>query len=116
MSTRATYKIIENHVTTTFYIHHDGYPAGAAVYFQAMLDYNCEAPNAGMADRFIRANARAELADGHDAHGDTDYQYTIKVEGDNDKIKMNYYRCQGASQPKATWLADFILNELSTVK
>lgn len=83
MSTRATYKID----FTTFYIHHDGYPEGAAEYFEAALKFRdtCDidrAPNASFADDFMRANDRAELTESHDAHGDTEYRYTVTTAGD----------------------------------
>ena len=38
-------------------------------------------PNGGLAERFIRANERAEITSGHDEHGDTDYQYSISSKG-----------------------------------
>jgi len=79
MSTRATYKID----FTTFYIHHDGYPEGAAEYFAAALDpsnrVEDRAPNASLADDFIRANSRAELTESHQTHGDTEYRYTVRT-------------------------------------
>lgn len=82
MSTRATYKIDG----TTFYIHHDGYPEGAAEYFKNALEWPDRAPerapNATFADDFIRANLCAELTPGHDAHGDTEYRYTVTTAGD----------------------------------
>lgn len=82
MSTRATYQI----EFTTIYIHHDGYPDGAAMYFrnafQQRLVQDDRAPNATFADDFIRANDRAELTPSHDSHGDTEYRYTVKVTGD----------------------------------
>jgi hypothetical protein len=57
----------------TVYIHHDGYPSGAASYFysMALLD------KGGLVERFIRANDGASLTPSHDAHGDTEYQYTV---------------------------------------
>jgi hypothetical protein len=76
MSTRATYEM-DGH---TFYIHHDGYPSGAAQYFRNAVEFTPEAPNASFADCFIKANARAELTGSHDTHGDTDYQYTITTD------------------------------------
>lgn len=40
------------------------------------------APNATFADDFMRANDRAELTPSHDAHGDTEFRYTVRTEGD----------------------------------
>jgi hypothetical protein len=76
MSTRATYQFLKPHTPTiTTYIHHDGYPEGAADYFVAALE---KAPFRNVsAEAFIRANDGAEIVESHDAHGDTLYRYTI---------------------------------------
>lgn len=84
MSTRATYEIREGGNSHTFYIHHDGYPAGAAVYFQNMLKAN----GASLASRFIRGNERAEFTAGHEAHGDTEFKYTLTRTGE--KLFITY--------------------------
>lgn len=81
MSTRATYQFISNgmhrpHTEVTFYIHHDGYESGAALYFWNM--HHCKNKHGGLAERFLRANDRAELTDGHDSIGDTQYRYTLR--------------------------------------
>jgi len=77
MSTRATYEIDG----TTFYIHYDGYPTGAATYFMSALEYIVEdkprAINSGFKDIFIRANELAEITESHATHADTEYRYTI---------------------------------------
>tara|TARA_R110002020_G_scaffold289133_1_gene504589 strand:- start:315 stop:701 length:387 start_codon:yes stop_codon:yes gene_type:complete len=71
MSTRATYQFIPADQTfrpiITLYIHHDGYPAGAAEYLSGV-----ETP-----EQFIRRNRQAEITDSHDTHEDTEYRYTI---------------------------------------
>jgi len=74
MSTRATYKFVSERRgagSHTAYIHHDGYPTGAAGYLtnqgRAISDINT----------FIRANEQAEMTQDHDSHADTDYRYTI---------------------------------------
>lgn len=79
MSTRATYRFVDDGRDVTFYIHHDGYPSGAAAYFQAMIDNegSMESCNHGLAEVFFRANERAEFTKGHDWHGDTEYRYTV---------------------------------------
>ena len=80
MATRATYQFNSKNpeVTTTVYIHYDGYPQGSAYYFyQTLLD-----PSSGnLATQFIKANNQAEITKSHEAHGDTEWQYTI--DGDN---------------------------------
>ena len=78
MSTRATYQFVANPdrllPAITFYIHHDGYLEGAAAYFKAaMLNWT----GGGLPERFLRANDRAEFARDHQAHGDTEYRYTV---------------------------------------
>ena len=75
MATRATYKFADkNDATTTIYIHYDGYPQGAAVYFNQLLTN----PSKGnLATQFIRANPNAEITASHNAHGDTEFQYDI---------------------------------------
>jgi hypothetical protein len=76
MATRATYQFIsEWSGTHTAYIHHDGYPEGAAQYLFKEIDggdvmiFNINA--------FIRHNRKAEMTASHEIHGDTEYRYTI---------------------------------------
>lgn len=80
MSTRATYEIDG----TTFYIHYDGYPTGAAEYFMTALQYIVDdkprAINSGFKDIFIKANKNAEITESHDAHLDTNYRYTVTTD------------------------------------
>ena len=88
MATRATYQIDD----FTFYSHWDGYPSGAAARFWNMVDAMTqpetgdrskiaalENRRGGAAFAFIRGNMDAEPTDGHDAHGDTEYRYTVKT-------------------------------------
>ena len=78
MSTRATYQIDNE----TFYIHHDGYPQGAAEYFAAALELKHKLPNLSFKEAFQYANERAEPTPRHDSHGDTEYQYTVDTRCD----------------------------------
>jgi hypothetical protein len=71
MSTRATYLVNGQ----AFYIHYDGYPAGAAHYFASML--SLENTRGGWPCMFLRANDQAEFTSGHDDHGDTDFRYDL---------------------------------------
>lgn len=83
MSTRATYLLSTddwNNQMICFYIHSDGYPAGAAYYFWQM--HLCKNNRSGYAGRFIRANGSAEFTICHESHDDTEYQYTIGEKGD----------------------------------
>lgn len=89
MSTRATYEIEGR----TFYIHHDGYPEGAASYFYNMVTaltavnpksesfdiFNHRMCRGGLEFAFIRGNGNAEPTENHDAHGDTEYRYTVST-------------------------------------
>jgi len=83
MSTRATYEFQatkriyrdgqnwHDAPDITLYVHHDGYLAGAA----AKLDF--DGAICTTAESFIRHNAKAEITDSHDSHGDTDFRYTV---------------------------------------
>lgn len=90
MGTRATYRFVNTksgypQPKTTIYIHWDGYPEGAAVYFYQML----LADGKGMAEQFIIGNAElAEITGSHELHGDTQYQYTIDGTGPAAMLKM----------------------------
>lgn len=89
MSTRATYQFERTSFTptVTIYCHYDGYREGAAQYFLAMLESNGKG---GWADKFIKGNAdQSELTMGHDAHGDTDYRYTVSKAGNDLILKVH---------------------------
>ena len=79
MATRATYSFKSQYgAKTTIYIHFDGYPQGAALYFNQMLT----SPSKGdLATQFIRANASAEITKSEDSHGDTEFHYEIEGDG-----------------------------------
>jgi hypothetical protein len=94
MSTRATYQFIDKrkYAATskpiTVYIHYDGYPEGAASYFYNML-CDTEVSNGYaswrgcLATRFIRANPLAEITESHEAHGDTEWRYSLVLHDDS---------------------------------
>lgn len=99
MATRATYKFVGNNrqPTVTFYIHHDGYPQGAAAHLRDAALAACKGT---MAEKFLRANEHAELTYDHDQHGDTDYRWTIdgsqitgQVRCVNEKRQETYRGC-----------------------
>lgn len=75
MSTRANYIFKSGRKTlTTFYIHYDGYPEGAASYFQNALilgNGKIDSP-----DLFLRANENCEISD---IHGDIEYLYEFNI-------------------------------------
>jgi hypothetical protein len=76
MATRATYTFT-GEVTVHTYIHYDGYPQGAANYFQNMLDVFGKELRGGAAEQFIRANKLAQFTSHWDDHGDTEYHYEV---------------------------------------
>ncbi|MFG7180681.1 hypothetical protein ACGYQ5_14230 [Burkholderia pseudomallei] len=77
MSTRATYTFVLPYGgNVTMYIHHDGYPEGAARY---LLAAHLSESRGSLADRFHRANDRAELMVGEP--GDAQYAYAIHSDG-----------------------------------
>ena len=77
MGTRATYEFChELHGTQTFYIHWDGYPEGAAMYFRQMFEFNQW--GASLAAKFFRGNPTAEFTQCKEAHGDTEYHYVVE--------------------------------------
>lgn len=77
MSTRATYQIGDGFGIATIYIHHDGYPSGAAVYFEAARELAKTYERVSFLASFLWANKKAELTAAHDAHGDTEYRYDV---------------------------------------
>jgi hypothetical protein len=81
MSTRATYKFLveaSSSQLACFYIHHDGYPEGAAQYLMNIFKKNGEETrNAVYADKFYRNNPGARLTQNHQYHTDTEYCYDI---------------------------------------
>lgn len=78
MATRATYGFPDRGITV--YIHHDGYPEGAAAYFtECILKDNKVTP-----EGLIR-HCEGIITDSHDQHGDTEYRYNIL---DNDTVEI----------------------------
>ena len=79
MSTRATYLFTNNSMAAEdvcIYIHHDGYPIGAAEYFKKALII-AKTDRRPILEAFIAANTGAQITRSHDTHGDTEYRYTI---------------------------------------
>ncbi len=118
MSTRATYQILDQ----TFYVHHDGYPTGAAQKFVQMVaamtvpserECGCiESRRGGYPFAFIRGVMAAEPTEGHDAHGDTEFQYTLMLGvAQRPLIKVVDVRNKRSfTKPLAFWLADMRAN------
>lgn len=104
MSTRANYEFYANgKLQTRFYIHHDGYPRGAAGYFhKALLKNGGHALHSYIVDAFYRANEGCELSPNQ--HGDIEYLYqydveleiltAIKIDGYWDEDKQDYIKSE----------------------
>lgn len=77
MSTRATYTFSNTALAgedVTVYIHHDGYPMGAAEYFRKAMNEKLDSGKPFL-ESFITANRGAMITRNHEAHGDTEYRY-----------------------------------------
>ncbi len=100
MSTRATYRVKEygneGSLLQHFYIHHDGYPEGAAEYFKELVS-NLEKLVDGPLSTCTRCRPGkvicafgmingAEFTGDHFSHGDTEYCYDIFL----DKKEMTF--------------------------
>ena len=80
MATRATYTFVDliRKLTTTAYIHYDGYDFGAAEYLDKMLTLSADKKYfGGYFEQFIRANPKAEIVKDPKDHIDTEYHYKI---------------------------------------
>jgi len=84
MATRATYRIAcGNKAELTVYIHWDGYPEGAADYFDRALNLYENPRGSELLEKasfeacFLIANPKAEVTRSHESHGDTEYRYDV---------------------------------------
>lgn len=90
MATRATYRFDDQrgikdrqYERVDIYIHHDGYPAGAAEYFKIALDAKRESsissgnPRRGLLESFLTGNKRSEITHNYTKHKDTEYHYIL---------------------------------------
>ena len=92
MSTRANYEFYANgNLEARFYIHHDGYPQGAAGYFhKALLKNNGYSLHSYFIDAFYKANEGCEISPR--LHGDIEYLYKYDVELEIlTVIKIDFY-------------------------
>ena len=112
MSTRANYIFKSGRKTlATFYIHHDGYPEGAAEYFHKALIYGngkIDSP-----DTFFRANDACEISG---IHGDIEYLYELDV--NTQKIKIYKIVFTETGNEKSLYIADdlyMFINRYSVV-
>lgn len=94
MSTRAVYSFATDIGEQHIYIHHDGYPEGAAMYFYGMLLQAVEVipvklfyyspfdeNRGGNYFNFIRANSMAEPTSDWRDHGDLEFRYELDANG-----------------------------------
>ena len=112
MSTRANYIFKSGRKTlATFYIHHDGYPEGAAEYFHKALIYGNGKINSP--DTFLRANDACEISD---IHGDIEYLYELDV--NTQKIKIYKIVFTETGNEKSLYITDdlyMFINRYSVV-
>lgn len=110
MSTRANYIFLKNNISLCIaYIHYDGYPAGAANYFQkALLLGDGRIDNPG---EFLRANPEAELCS--DTHGDIEYLYTFDIDRQTILAEEIYYT-KGGRQRKRFMLEESIYDFINS--
>ena len=92
MATRAVYEFFgkNDQGLLSVYIHYDGYPEGAAMYFKKALDqtpnylkaeneYEHEMHGNQFITNFIRYNEYAEITRGSEIHLDLEYVYKISI-------------------------------------
>lgn len=112
MSTRANYIFKSGRKTlATFYIHHDGYPEGAAEYFHKALIYDNGKINSP--DAFLRANDACEISC---IHGDIEYLYVFDIQTQKLKVFKVYFTETG--NEKSLYIVDDIymfINRYSVV-
>ena len=98
MSTRAVYGFKDQRDTHHVYVHHDGYPTGAASKFEATLESKLawELPRFEadeFAASFVAANKKSQggvrLTHGPEQHGDIEYYYLVSQK--NDVLMIDAY-------------------------
>lgn len=112
MSTRANYIFKSGRKTlATFYIHHDGYPEGAAEYFHKALIFDNGKINSP--DVFLRANDACEISD---IHGDIEYLYEFNIK--TQKLKVFKIHFTETGNKKSLYIVDDVymfINKYSVV-
>ncbi len=100
-----------------FYIHHDGYPSGAANYFANMIEAlnvpdrkgrgigAIEERAGGIGFAFIRGNLKAEPTTGHSDHGDTEYRWKVEEIDKRLVVKANVRRSSDVRPLWSGWSA-----------
>ena len=102
MSTRANYIFKSGRKTlAAFYIHHDGYPEGAAEYFHKALIYGKGKINSP--DIFLRANDACEISC---IHGDIEYLYEFNIK--TQKLKVFKIHFTETGNNKSLYIVDDI--------
>lgn len=100
MSTRAIYGFTDGTLTHWVFVHHDGYPSGAAQKFAAVLNskriwqlprFEADEFAAG----FVAANKDGQgsirLSAGPDSHGDTEYCYVVSQPDERAPLQIVAY-------------------------
>jgi hypothetical protein len=112
MSTRATYRITATHSggseSQCFYIHYDGYPHGAVVYFEEFLD-NLEKIIKDGRYRDGKCIAAfgmlplSEFIDDHDSRGDAEYRYNIYYNREEEDFYLTAFEHRWAGEGRDIW-------------
>ena len=110
------------------YIHHDGYPEGAATYFYNALKESSkyylenndeswiESYGYKFMGNFIRSNANAEITHGSEGHSGLEYIYKMNIVSRKitvlqlnwSKVKMSDYQFEFWDEVETYTLADFL--------
>jgi hypothetical protein len=115
MSTRATYKFYGKKPYLTLYIHHDGYPKGAAQYVQNWMGNDMENSPYLTVEKFIRANDKAEITQSHESHSDTEYRYDFIQDDEGWKVLVEERKWCGENDFEGIWggtLDEFVTEHL----
>jgi hypothetical protein len=116
MSTRAVYGFSDEHGIHHVYVHHDGYPIGAADKFSATLASGNAWPLPRFeadefAAAFVAINKRHQggvrLTSGPEAHGDIEYYYVVS-QGKTGHLYIEASTVNPTHQFFRGWLEDFI--------
>ena len=123
MSTRAVYGFKDQGDTHYVYVHHDGYPTGAAEKFaNTLASKNVWALPRFEADEFaagfIAVNKTSQggvrLTHGPEFHGDIEYYYLVSQAKEDGPLTMEAFSCSFDSDARTAFytgtLSDFIKN------
>lgn len=118
MSTRAVYEFFsKKERIISVYIHSDGYPDGAAMYFNRALedsdwDFNDRYEIYDFITKFVKLND-GEITAGAEAHGDLEYIYEIDLpQKQITTLELNWGRVEKAVKPRDDLKNEEIFDEV----